>query len=204
MKIVRIGQEWGKKNDIAKETYTHWVREKAQIVKIPFFFKSSSFPKVPELEPILREDVDKLIDKIKELELENTQLRFHLNQAIARGKEGIRQANLQAATTNTHTTTPIVPAVRIPVGTPMDNSPPMGEGMVNPNIVPAFSPPVLEVNNQDDVFFIPKDESVFDVVELASTEMKKKVSVIEEKMRAMEGSNTYGLDAAEMCLVSGV
>lgn len=72
MKIVRIGQEWGKKNDIAKEPYTHWAREKAQIVKIPFLFKSSSFPQVPEPEPILREDVDKLIDKIKELELENT------------------------------------------------------------------------------------------------------------------------------------
>lgn len=71
----------GKKNVIEKEPYVQWVRERAQIVKIPFFFESSSFPPVPEPEAILWEDVDKLTDKIKELELENTQLRVHLNHA---------------------------------------------------------------------------------------------------------------------------
>lgn len=32
-KIIRIGQEWGKKNVISKEPYIQWVREQAQIVK---------------------------------------------------------------------------------------------------------------------------------------------------------------------------
>ena len=67
--IVRIDQEWGKKNVIAKEPYIVWVRERAKIVNIPFFFESSSFPPVPE-----PEDVDKLADKIKELKLENIQV----------------------------------------------------------------------------------------------------------------------------------
>ncbi|XP_050890484.1 uncharacterized protein LOC127095902 [Lathyrus oleraceus] len=45
---------------------------------MPFLYDSSSFPLVPEPEPILQEDMDKLTNKIRELELENTQLRVQL------------------------------------------------------------------------------------------------------------------------------
>lgn len=40
-----------------------------------------------EPEPILQEDVDKLTNKIKELELENTQLRIQLNRTEQRNED---------------------------------------------------------------------------------------------------------------------
>lgn len=76
-------------------------------------------------------------------------------EAIARGQEEICQVNLRATSATLHNPTPADPAVQIPVGTPI------GVGLVNPNIIPAINPPILEVNNQDDAFFIPRDESVF-------------------------------------------
>lgn len=68
--IVWIDQEWGKKNILAKEPYFVWVKERALVVKMPFLYDSSLFPLMPESEPILQEDVDKLTYKIWELELE--------------------------------------------------------------------------------------------------------------------------------------
>lgn len=47
---------------------------------MPFLYDSSSFPLIPEPEPILQEDMDKPINKIRELELEKTQLRVQLNR----------------------------------------------------------------------------------------------------------------------------
>jgi hypothetical protein len=82
--IVRISHEWGKKNILAKEPYYVWVKERARVVKMPFLFDPSSFPLMPEPEPILQEDMDKLTSQIKELELENTQLRVELNRAKER------------------------------------------------------------------------------------------------------------------------
>lgn len=72
-RLIRIDHEW-EKNVVAKEPYILWAKERAQIVKMSFFFESPSFL-VLEPEPILQEDVDKLTNKIKEFELENTQLR---------------------------------------------------------------------------------------------------------------------------------
>lgn len=50
------------------------------MVKIHLFFESSSFPLVPEPKPILPEDVEKLVSHIKDLEVENSQLRLQLNK----------------------------------------------------------------------------------------------------------------------------
>ncbi|KAI5391851.1 hypothetical protein KIW84_076589 [Lathyrus oleraceus] len=77
--IVRINQECGKKNILAKKPYILWVKEQTLIIKMPFLFDFSSFPLMHEPEPVLQEDVDKLTDKIRELELENTQLRVQLS-----------------------------------------------------------------------------------------------------------------------------
>ncbi|XP_050897097.1 uncharacterized protein LOC127103903 [Lathyrus oleraceus] len=49
-----------------------------------FLFDPSSFPFMPKPKPILQEDMDKLTNQIKELELENTQLRVQLNRAKER------------------------------------------------------------------------------------------------------------------------
>lgn len=49
------------------------------MVKLPFPFDPSIFPPDRESEPILQEDAEKLNAKIKELELENFELRLKLN-----------------------------------------------------------------------------------------------------------------------------
>lgn len=84
-RIIRIDQEQGKKNVVVKEPFILWVKEQAQIVNISFFFEPSS--RIPEPKPILQEDVDKLTNKIKELELENPQLRVQLNYTKQRNKD---------------------------------------------------------------------------------------------------------------------
>ncbi|KAI5428900.1 hypothetical protein KIW84_033769 [Lathyrus oleraceus] len=58
--VIRKGKELGKRNVIAREPYTCWVRERVQMVKLPFPFDPSIYPLVPEPEPILPEDVEKL------------------------------------------------------------------------------------------------------------------------------------------------
>lgn len=78
--VTRKGKEWGKRNTPIKKPYTQWVREKDQRIKLPHSFNSSIFPLVPEQEPILPEDVEKLIAQIKELEVENSQLQLQLNK----------------------------------------------------------------------------------------------------------------------------
>lgn len=40
--MIRIDQEWEKKNILAKEPYFMWVKERARVVKIPFLYDSSS------------------------------------------------------------------------------------------------------------------------------------------------------------------
>lgn len=69
-------------------------KEQARIVKMPFFFESSSFPLMSEPEPILQEDVDKLTNKIKELKLENTQLWVQLNRT-KQGNEDLEDKGKQ-------------------------------------------------------------------------------------------------------------
>lgn len=84
-KIVRSDPKLGKKNVTAKEPYVQWAKERAQIAKILFYLEFSSLPQVPEPESILQEDVDKLTNKIGELELENMLLRLQLIKEKQRG-----------------------------------------------------------------------------------------------------------------------
>lgn len=56
------------------------VRERAQEIKLPYLFYPSIFPLVPKPELILPEDMEKLNVGIKELEVENTELRTKLNR----------------------------------------------------------------------------------------------------------------------------
>lgn len=66
------------------------------------------------------------------------------------------------------------------------------------------NPPVFEVDDQNDAFFNPRDESVYDAFGPTSAEIERKFCAIKEKMKAMEGSDAFGLDVAEMCLVLDV
>lgn len=136
--------------------------------------------------------------------MESIQVVARGQEAVTRGQEEMRQANLQVVTANAHIPTPATPTVQTPMGIPMGNYSLVGKGLVNPNVIPAFSPPVIEVDNQDDAFFVLRDKSVFDAFGLANVEMQNKVCAITEKMRAMEGFNTFRLDAVEMCLVPNI
>lgn len=46
--IIRKGKELGKRNAIAREPYTCWVRERVQMVKLLFTFDPSIYPLVPK------------------------------------------------------------------------------------------------------------------------------------------------------------
>lgn len=132
--------------------------------------------------------------------METIQVVSRGQEAIARGQEEVLQANQRAAAANPHTPTPATPTsatltVQIPIGTPVGVPPPVGGGPMNQNGVPVVNPHVLEVDNQDDAFFSPRDESTFNAFEPASTEIERKVCVIEEKMKEIKGSNIFGLDA---------
>lgn len=87
--VIRKGKELGKRNVISLEPYTYWVRERVQMVKLPFPIDPSIYPLVPEPEPILLEDVEKLNARIKELELENADLRIKL------GRVSVENGNLK-------------------------------------------------------------------------------------------------------------
>ncbi|XP_050919006.1 uncharacterized protein LOC127136501 [Lathyrus oleraceus] len=126
------------------------------------------------------------------------------HEATARAQEEIPQANQRAAATNLHNPTHATLVMEIPIGTPVGIPPLVGVGSLNPNVVPDVNPLFLEVDNQDNIFFSPRDESVFDAFGPVSTEIERKVCAIEEKLKAMDGSNTFGLDISEICLVPGI
>ena len=63
-----------------KEPYTQWVREMAQRIKLTYPFDPSIFPLFLKQEPILPKYVEKLVTQIKELKVENSQLRLQLNK----------------------------------------------------------------------------------------------------------------------------
>ncbi|XP_050890237.1 uncharacterized protein LOC127095610, partial [Lathyrus oleraceus] len=87
--VIRKGKELGRRNVIAQEPYTCWVRERVQMIKLPYPFDPSIYPVIPEPEPILPEDVEKLNNRIKELELENADLRIRL------GRVSVENGNLK-------------------------------------------------------------------------------------------------------------
>ncbi|XP_050916156.1 uncharacterized protein LOC127131270, partial [Lathyrus oleraceus] len=87
--VIRKGKELGRRNVIAQEPYICWVRERVQIIKLPYPFDPSIYPVIPEPEPILPEDVEKLNNRIKELELENADLRIRL------GRVSVENGNLK-------------------------------------------------------------------------------------------------------------
>lgn len=76
------------------------------------------------------------------------------------------------------------------------------ENPVPPQGNPQVQIPTI-IDDQHDAFFIPRADSVYDAFVPPTTEAEKKIYAIEEKLKTMEGSNAIGLDAVEMCLVTG-
>lgn len=126
-------------------------------------------------------------------------------KAIAKGQKELCQATLRDATAgNPPTLIPAGLAMQIPMGPPVGIPPSMGGGLVNQSIMHTVNPPVLEVDDHNDAFFNPRDESVYDAFGPTSDDIERKFCAIEEKMKAMKGSNAFGIDTTEMCLVSCV
>lgn len=69
---------------------------------------------------------------------------------------------------------------------------------------PVINHSLIKIDDQHNAFFIPKVSFIYDVFGPPANEVEKKVRAIEEKLKAMEGSNDIGFDATEMCLVPGV
>lgn len=96
------------------------------------------------------------------------------------------------------------PTVQIPANPPLVSPPPLGGGPVNQDCMPTIILSAIEVDDQHNIFFSPTDESTYDAFGPLTAEVEKKVCALEEEMKAMEGSNAFELDAADMCLVPSV
>ncbi|KAI5430338.1 hypothetical protein KIW84_034790 [Lathyrus oleraceus] len=81
------------------------------------------------------------------------------------------------------------------------------EGMsTNPNAAHTYHVPIhcgsqASTEDQDGDFFVPKNESVYEPFGPPQTELERKLKIMDKRVRAIEGPNTFGLEAADMCLV---
>lgn len=50
---------------------------------------------------------------------------------------------------------------------------------------------------------MPRNESVYEPFGPPQNELERKLKMMDERVRAIEGPNTFGLEAADMCLVPG-
>lgn len=122
-------------------------------------------------------------------------------EAIARSHEELHLAN-QRATAATNPMPPLGnPPVQILVG-PLGSTPLLGGG--GPANKNPIVPPVFEVDNHNDALYNPREDLIYDAFGQTNAEIDRKFRALEEKMKAMEGPNTFGLDAVEMCLVPDV
>ncbi|XP_050908876.1 uncharacterized protein LOC127122613 [Lathyrus oleraceus] len=53
-------------------------------------------------------------------------------------------------------------------------------------------------------FFMPRNESVYETFRPPHTELERKLKMMDERVRAIEGHTTFRLEDANMCLVPGV
>lgn len=127
-------------------------------------------------------------------------------QTMARGQEEIRQENLRAATAN-----PILTMLVNPLGdnTPIVTQPPHEGGPIHQNVVDTFAITVqggaqTNIDDHQDTFLIPKVDYVYDAYRPSLVEVDKKLCVLEEKMKSMEGFEIFVLEALDICLVPEV
>ncbi|KAI5383969.1 hypothetical protein KIW84_071090 [Lathyrus oleraceus] len=59
-------------------------------------------------------------------------------------------------------------------------------------------------DDRDGDFFMPRNEYMYEPFGPSPTELERRFQMMDERVRAIEGPSTFGLEAADMCLVSGV
>lgn len=120
----------------------------------------------------------------------------------------MRQANLRVVASN-----PAV--VTIPVnppggaGTPVVAQPPPERGLGHQNANQTFNIPANgrfqhEIDDQQDTFFTTKVDSAYEAFGPSAADLERRFQMMEERFKAMQGLDTFGLDAADMCLVPDV
>lgn len=80
---------------------------------------------------------------------------------------------------------------------------------MNQNAGHAFNIPVnggahSEIYYHHDAFFTPKANSFYDAFGLLTADIETKLYVLEEKMKVIQGSNTFRLDVSDIFLVPSV
>ncbi|CAL5189196.1 unnamed protein product [Lathyrus oleraceus] len=129
-------------------------------------------------------------------------------QALTRGQEEMRQTNLRASAANPAVVT--IPANPLGgVGTPVVAQPPPGRGLVYQNAAQTFNIPANgrfqpEMDDQQDAFFTIKADSVYEAFGHSPVDLERRFQIMDERFKAMQGPDTFGLDAADMCLVPDV
>lgn len=108
---------------------------------------------------------------------------------MARSQEELRQAAIRNAAENP----PIPPSgnlpMHIPINPPVGAYPPPEGGPMNQNYVPTIKPHILgrvSVDDHHDIFY--------DALGSLIMEMEMKFHVLEDKMKAFQGPDTFGLD----------
>lgn len=81
------------------------------------------------------------------------------------------------------------------------------EGMPNnPNATHTYHVPIQGgsqdgTEDHDGDFFMPRNESMYEPFGPPQNELERKLKMMDERVRAIEGPNTFELEAADMCLV---
>ncbi|XP_050909002.1 uncharacterized protein LOC127122757 [Lathyrus oleraceus] len=155
---------------------------------------------------IIMDQLEQNQDALKE---EMTHMRAQIGQLmeviqnVARGQEENLQTNQRATVVD-----PIVnPAVGN--GVPVVSQPPPEGIPINRNTANTFhissqGGSQADVDDHNETFFMPKAQSMYDAYKPSPTDIDMKLHLMEERFKEIEGPSTFGLDAADMCLVPGV
>ncbi|XP_050891993.1 uncharacterized protein LOC127097532 [Lathyrus oleraceus] len=140
---------------------------------------------------------------------EMTQVKAQLKQLMDIMKNVVhrQEENRQASpgiVTNMNATNPVM-GNGAPIVTDAN-----AEGVpTNLNVTHTFHVPVhggsqVGTDDHDGDFFMPRNESVYEPFGPSSTELERRFQMMDERVRAIEDPSTFGLEAANMCLVLGV
>lgn len=185
---------------------------------LPFYLESSTVKLTSRHSHYTRNNKKLLMDQLEQnqaaMREDMTTVKAQMGQlveslpALARGQEEMRQANLRVSAAN-----PAV--VTIPVnppggpGTLAVAQPPLERGPMYQNDNQTFNIPANgrfqpEIDDQQDAFFTTKVDSVYEAFGPSPVDLERRFQMMEDRFKAMQGPDTFGLDAADMCLVPNV
>ncbi|XP_050895690.1 uncharacterized protein LOC127102354 [Lathyrus oleraceus] len=124
-------------------------------------------------------------------------------QNVVHRQEEKRQAN-PGANVNVNATNPIMGNGFLIVTQAHAEGMPTNLNAAHTYHVPIHGGSRAGTEDHDGDFFMPRNESVCEPFGPPQTELERKLKMMYERVRAIESPNTFGLEAADMCLVLGV